>query len=65
LPLQSYLGLGVDLLHLSPYVNVGVEKDYTRIKLYGDIRVGLLKTEYSGIDLGIKYKFRFNGVNKN
>lgn len=61
LPVQAYFGLGVDLLHLSPHAVVGVEKDFTRIKLYGDLKLGLLKTEYSGIDLGIKYKFRFNG----
>lgn len=56
-PLQPYTGVGIDLLHLNPYVLMGVEKEYTRIKLYGDLRLGLLDQNRSTINLGINYRF--------
>ena len=62
-PFEYFVGGGVDLLYLSPYVSGRIEKDWTRIRLYGNIDVGLLKSESSGIKLGVDYKF--NGTSPN
>ena len=56
-PFANYfVGGGVDLLYLSPYISGRIEKDWARIRLYGNIDAGLLKKESSGIKLGVDYK---------
>jgi hypothetical protein len=57
-----FVGGGVDLLYLSPYLSGKMEKDWARIRLYGTVNVGLLKRESSGIFIGIDYKL--NGQNR-
>jgi len=59
---EYFVGGGVDLLYLSPYLSGRAEKDWARIRLYGDVQVGLLKKESSGIRVGIDYKL--NGANR-
>jgi hypothetical protein len=58
---QYFVGGGVDLLHLSPYIGGRVEKGWARIRLYGDVHVGLLDSKASAIRLGVDYKI--NGSN--
>ena len=49
-PFANYfVGGGVDLLYLSPYISGRIEKEWARIRLYGNIDAGLLKIESSGI----------------
>ena len=56
-PFANYLvGGGVDLLYLSPYVSGKIEKEWARIRLYGNIDVGLLSNNTSAIKLGVDYK---------
>lgn len=64
MPLANfYVGGGVDLIDLSPYLSGRVERDFRRIRLYGDARIGLLKKETHGIYIGLDYKL--NGKNSN
>lgn len=60
---EYFVGGGVDFLYLSPYVSGRIEREWTRIRLYGNIDVGLLKNETSGLKLGVDYKF--NGTSRN
>jgi len=53
---QYFMGGGVDLLKTSPYILGRIQKDWARIMLYGDIRLGLLEIETSGIQIGINYE---------
>lgn len=62
-PIEYFAGGGVDLLYLSPYLSGRAEKDWARIRLYGDVQIGLLKKETSGIKVGVDYKF--NGTSRN
>lgn len=55
-PIEYFVGGGVDLLYLSPYISGRIEKDGARMRLYGNIDAGLLKKESSGIKLGVDYK---------
>jgi len=61
--MQYFGGGGVNFLYLSPYAEFNIEKDWTRIRVYSDIRVMLLKYEASSINLGIKYNLKINGSN--
>jgi len=61
-PIEYFAGGGVDFLYLSPYISGRAEKDWTRIRLYGDVQVGLLNNNASGIKVGVDYKF--NGTNR-
>ena len=58
--LEYLVGGGVDFLYLSPYMGGRVEMNWTRIRPYVDIRVGLLKIESSEIKLGVDYKLNGN-----
>jgi len=57
---QYFVGGGVDLLWLSPYIGFTVEKPFRRIRLYSDINIGLLNKNTSGIRLGLKYQINEN-----
>lgn len=61
-PIEYSVGGGVDFLHLSPYIGGRAEKDWTRIRLYGDVHVGLLDSKASAIRVGVDYKL--NGANR-
>lgn len=56
-PFEYFVGGGVDFFYLSPYVSGRIEKDLARIRLYGNINLGLLNKNTSGIKVGIDYKF--------
>lgn len=60
---QYFAGGGVDLLWRSPYISGKIEKDYARIRLYGNAQIGLLNSETSSIKIGVDYKF--NGKDRN
>jgi len=62
-PFEYFVGGGVDLLYLSPYVSGRIEKDWASMRLYGNINLGLLNKNISGIKLGVDYNF--NGTNSN
>lgn len=52
------VGGGVDAFRLSPYLDLRIEKNWSRIRAYSDFQLGLLHKEGSQIRLGIKYKLR-------
>ena len=57
-PIGLFAGGGFNFLYTSPTLDFTAEKDWARIRAYGDIRLGLLKKEASSFNLGLKYKFR-------
>jgi len=61
--LDFYMGGGFDMLWVSPYVSASVEKNISRIRLYGNAQLGLLKNEVHGLKIGIDY--RINGKSTN
>jgi len=54
--IQYYVGGGVDLLWLSPYLSGRIEKEWARVRIYGNANVGLLRKESSKIEIGGEYK---------
>jgi len=62
-PVRYFVGGGANFLYPSPYVDFMVEKEWTRMRLYGDIKVGLLKREASSIDIGLRYNIKTHGFN--
>lgn len=62
LNLQYFVGGGVDLLYLSPYVSGRIEQEWTRIRLYGNAQVGLLKKESSTLEIGAEYKINVKSI---
>jgi len=53
-----FVGGGVDVLWKSPYFSFRVEKEWTRIRLYGSTQIGLLKREANQLKIGIDYNLR-------
>jgi hypothetical protein len=51
-----FIGGGVDIPHTTPYVSFRMEKNWTRIRLYGDMRVVLLNNNRGSINIGADYK---------
>jgi hypothetical protein len=58
--LEYFIGGGYDLLYWSPYLSGKIEKNWTRIRLYGNAEIGLLKKESSSIKVGVDYKFQWH-----
>lgn len=57
-PFANYfVGGGVDILYKSPIISGQIEKNWTSLRLYGTIDVGLLSNKASSIKAGIYYKF--------
>jgi len=56
---EYFVGGGYDILYSSPYLSGRIEKNWTRIRLYGDTHIGLLKKESSEIKIGAEYKFKW------
>ena len=54
--IDLYGGGGFDFISLSPYLDFQVEKDWTRIRAYAGLQVGLLNINSSQLKLGIRYK---------
>lgn len=53
--LDYYVGGGYDFVGGSPYISGKISKDWSRIRLYGITRFGLLNNESHSISLGVDY----------
>lgn len=61
---EYFVGTGMDFLNMSPYLSGRIEKDWSRIRLYGDAQIGLLKKEAHGLKIGLDYKLNGKGSNR-
>jgi hypothetical protein len=57
-PIQLWGGGGLNLIYLSPTLDFTAEKDWARIRLFGDIRVGLLNKNATSLNIGLKRNIR-------
>lgn len=61
---EYFVGGGVDILWLSPYLSGRIEKDFRRVRLYGDAHIGLLKKETHGLKIGLEYRLNGESINR-
>lgn len=53
---KYFVGGGVNFVSSSLYLSGKMEKDWSRIRLYGETQIGLLKKETSAIRIGVDYR---------
>jgi len=61
---EYFVGGGVDIVWLSPYISGRIEKNWSRFRLYGDAHIGLLKMETHGVYIGLDYKINGTSINR-
>ena len=57
------VGLGYDLLYLTPYLQGEIARDVYKFEVYGRLGFGLLDNKSSEIKFGINYRLGKNGKN--
>jgi hypothetical protein len=56
-PFANYfVGGGVDILHTVPYLSGRIEKQWSSLRFYGDIRVVLFNNDKGSINIGADYQ---------
>jgi hypothetical protein len=62
-PLQFWIGSGFNFIYPTPYLNFAIEKNWARIRIYGETNIGLLKKEGNSLNMGLKYNLSRYGFN--
>lgn len=60
-----FIGGGVDLLRLSPYLSGKVEKSWSSIRIRGEASIGLLNRNTSSLRIGLDYKLNGKSTIRN